>query len=90
MLVLNLHNYTTCEVAVYMLINYVTAAITYWHLWKQCNAPPKNNTIILSLFGIKTAMSLLLGFVIYCLLARWYKRRVRRGLQYTQSSGGGL
>ncbi len=37
---------------------------------------PKNNTMVLILFGIKAAMSLL-GFILYCLLARWYKRRVR-------------
>ena len=28
------------------------------------------------LYGIKAAVSLL-GFIVYCLLARWYKRRVR-------------
>ena len=32
--------------------------------------------MVLILFGVKAAMSLL-GFVLYCLLARWYKRRVR-------------
>ncbi len=32
--------------------------------------------MVLILFGIKAAMSLL-GFILYCLLARWYKRRVR-------------
>ncbi len=37
---------------------------------------PKNNTTVLILFGIKAAMSLL-GFILYCLLARWYKKRVR-------------
>ena len=37
---------------------------------------PKNNTMVLILFGIKAAMSLL-GFILYCFLARWYKRRVR-------------
>ena len=35
-----------------------------------------NNKMALIMFGIKAAMSLL-GFVLYCLLACWYKRRVR-------------
>ncbi len=30
----------------------------------------------LIVIGIKAAMSLL-GFILYCVLARWYKRRVR-------------
>ncbi len=36
----------------------------------------KNNKMVLILFGIKAALSVL-GFILYCLLAHWYKRRVR-------------
>ncbi len=60
--------------AVYMLINYVTAAIT--GIYGSSAVHPKNNTMVLILFGIQAAMSLL-GFFLYCLLALWYKRRVR-------------
>ena len=35
---------------------------------------PSNNT--LTLYGVRVGISLL-GFILYCLLARWYKRRVR-------------
>ncbi len=34
------------------------------------------SNITLTLYGIKAVVSLL-GFILYCLLARWYKRRVR-------------
>ena len=60
--------------AVYMLINYVTASIA--GISGSCTIQLKNNTTVLILFGIKAVMSLL-GFILYCLLARWYKRRVR-------------
>ncbi len=33
-----------------------------------------NNT--LSIYGVRVGISVL-GFILYCLLARWYKRRVR-------------
>ncbi len=35
---------------------------------------PSNNT--LSIYGVRVGISLF-GFILYCLLARWYKRRVR-------------
>ncbi len=35
---------------------------------------PSNNT--LTIYGVRVGISLL-GFILYCLLARWYKRRVR-------------
>ena len=35
--------------------------------------PPKNT---LTIYGVRVGISLL-GFILYCLLARWYKRRVR-------------
>ncbi len=60
--------------AVYMLINYVTASIA--GIYGSGEIHLTNNTMVLIMFGIKAAMSLL-GFVLYCLLARWYKRRVR-------------
>ena len=60
--------------AVYMLINYVTASIA--GIYGSGEMHLTNNTMVLIMFGIKAAMSLL-GFVLYCLLARWYKRRVR-------------
>ncbi len=60
--------------AVYMLINYVTASIA--GIYGSGEIHLTTNTMVLIMFGIKAAMSLL-GFVLYCLLARWYKRRVR-------------
>ncbi len=60
--------------AVYMLINYVTASIA--GILGSDAIHPNNNTMVLILFGIEAAMSVL-GFFLYCLLARWYKRRVR-------------
>ncbi|XP_064401299.1 solute carrier family 15 member 4-like [Halichondria panicea] len=60
--------------AVYMLINYGTASIA--GIYGSGAIHPKNNAMVLILFGIKAAISLL-GFILYCLLARWYKRRVR-------------
>ncbi len=35
---------------------------------------PSNNT--LTIYGVRVGVSLL-GFILYCLLTRWYKRRVR-------------
>ncbi len=35
---------------------------------------PSNST--LTIYGVRVGISLL-GFILYCLLARWYKRRVR-------------
>ncbi len=60
--------------AVYMLVNYVTASIA--GIYGGGAIHHKNNTVVLILFGIKATISLL-GFILYCLLARWYKRRVR-------------
>ncbi len=54
-----------------MLINYMTTSIA--GISGSGAIILKNNLI---LFGIKAVMSLL-GFVFYCLLARWYNRRVR-------------
>ncbi len=34
------------------------------------------SNIILSIYGVRVGISLL-GFILYCLLACWYKRRVR-------------
>ncbi|XP_064401296.1 solute carrier family 15 member 4-like [Halichondria panicea] len=60
--------------AVYMLINYETASIA--GISGSGAIHPQNNTMVLILFGIKATISLL-GFILYCLLAHWYKRRVR-------------
>ena len=60
--------------AVYILINYGTASIA--GIYGSGAIHPKNNTMVLILFGIKATISLL-GFILYCLLAHWYKRRVR-------------
>ena len=60
--------------AAYMGLNFLSS--TYAGIYLSGAIHPKNNTMVLILFGIKAALSLL-GFIFYCLLARWYKRRVR-------------
>ena len=60
--------------AAYILINYGTASVA--GIYGSSAIHPKNNTTVLIMFGIKAAISLL-GFILYCLLAGWYKRRVR-------------
>ncbi len=60
--------------AAYMGLNFLSS--TYAGIYASGVMHPKNNKMVLILFGIKAALSVL-GFILYCLLARWYKRRVR-------------
>ena len=57
-----------------MGLNFLSS--TYAGIYLSGVIHPKNNTMVLILFGIKATISLL-GFILYCLLAHWYKRRVR-------------
>ena len=50
-----------------------------------------SSNLRITLFAAKLIVSLF-GFILYCLLARWYKRRVRDDVfsVHMQSGGGGL
>ncbi len=58
----------------YILINYTTATLA--GIYGSGAIHSKDNEIVLVIFGIKAAVSLF-GFILYCVLACWYKRRVR-------------
>ena len=60
--------------AVFMSVTYVTS--TYAGIFISGAIASEKNEMALIVIGIKAAMSLL-GFILYCVLARWYKRRVR-------------
>ncbi len=70
----------------YMLLNYLTSTLAGYYgsvTISQQNTKvngsvtiSQQNTKVLMVFGIKAAMNLL-GFILYCIMARWYKRRVR-------------
>ncbi len=57
-----------------MCITYATS--TYAGIFISGAIASEKNEMALIVIGIKAAMSLL-GFILYCVLARWYKRRVR-------------
>ncbi len=57
----------------YMLLNYLTSTLAGYYGSVTIS---QQNTKVLIVFGIKAAINLL-GFILYCIMARWYKRRVR-------------
>ncbi len=60
--------------AAYKGLTYVTS--TYAGIYVSGAIPTTNNKMVLIVFVIKAVLSLL-GFILYCVVARWYKRRVR-------------
>ncbi len=58
----------------YMLLDYLTSTLAGY--FGGVTISQQNNKMVLIVFGIKAILSLF-GFILYCVLARCYKRRVR-------------